>query len=185
MHETDELIYSRYLRKGSEDDLKILLERHRESLTLFLFGFVQSEEDAEELMMDTYAVVASGTAGFSGKSTFKTWLFAIGRNKARSLLRRRKGFFVSMDDVQITDHETPELSILDGEQSSHLYEAMEHLPTAYKQVLYLIYFEEMTHDEICGIMHKSKKQVYNLAERGKKALREEMTKKGYQYEKHR
>lgn len=179
MYETDEQIYRRYLSEKNEDDFCILLERHRESLMLFLFGFVHSEEDAEELMMDTYAVVASGTATFSGKSSFKTWLFGIGRNQARTLLRKRKGFFVSLDDVQIADHETPELSILDGEQNGHLYEALDNLPTVYKQVLYLLYFEEMTNDEICGIMHKTKKQVYNLVERGKKALRAEMEKKGY------
>ena len=73
-----------------EEDLRILLERHREGLTLFLFGFVRNMEDAEELMLDAFAIAASGTSRFSGSSSFKTWLFAIGRNQAMSMLRKNR-----------------------------------------------------------------------------------------------
>ena len=41
MGESDEVIYSRFLAKRNEDDLRVLLERHRESLTLFLGSFVR------------------------------------------------------------------------------------------------------------------------------------------------
>ena len=83
----DEILYSRYLEKRDSDDLRELLERHRESLTLFIFGFVHDMDDAEELMLNAFAVAASGTSRFSGRSSFKTWLFAIGRNLARKHLR--------------------------------------------------------------------------------------------------
>ena len=45
-------------------------------------------EDAEELMMDSFAEVAAGRTLFSGRSSFKTWLFAVARNKARRLTLR-------------------------------------------------------------------------------------------------
>ena len=80
MHEADEAIYRRFLKRHNEDDLRLLFDRHRESLILFLMGYVRQEEDAEDLMMETFAVAASGTARFSGRSSFKTWLFAIARN---------------------------------------------------------------------------------------------------------
>ena len=52
MAETDEQLYSRFLARGDSADLGVLLERHGESLTLFLYGCVRSMEDAEELMLD-------------------------------------------------------------------------------------------------------------------------------------
>ena len=88
MFETDEVIYSRYLAEHDEKDFRILLERYREGLTLFLMGYVHNMEDAEELMLDTYAEVAAG-AHFSGKSSFKTWLFSIGKNLAYSTFSER------------------------------------------------------------------------------------------------
>ena len=92
MIETDELIYRRFLNGHSEADLRILLERHRESLILFLNGYVHNLADAEELMLDAYAQAAAG-AGFSGKSSFKTWLFAIGKKLALARLRKNRHSF--------------------------------------------------------------------------------------------
>jgi RNA polymerase sigma-70 factor (ECF subfamily) len=185
-HETDEIVYSRYLGERNENDLRILLERHREGLMLFLLGYVRNEEDAEELMMDSFAIVASGTSRFSGSSSFKTWLFAIGRNQAKMHLRKQKGFFVSLDESVGHDahHDTPELLLLRDEEHKHLYDAIEELPGEYRQILILLYFEKLDRDDICIVMKKSKKQIYNLAERARKALREELEKRGYEYEKY-
>ena len=69
--------------------MRLLYERHRESLILFLTGYVHNTDDAEELMMDAFAVAASGTAAWSGRSSFKTWLFAIARKRAVTFLRKQ------------------------------------------------------------------------------------------------
>ena len=100
MHENDEQIYKRFLRERDDRDLCLLLERHRESLFLFLLGLVHNAEDAEELMMDAFAVAASGTAGFAGRSSFKTWLFSIGKKMALMRLRDRR-------TIPNADGETP------------------------------------------------------------------------------
>lgn len=193
IYEKDEIVYRRFLADRSEGDLRILLERHRESLLLFLLGYVGNEEDAEELMMDTYAVVASGTSTFSGRSSFKTWLFGIARNQAKMFLRKKKGFFFSMEEMleksqaeHSSDayHETPELEILRQEQNNELYQALETLPASYRQVLYLIYFEEMDADEAAHVMGKTKKQIYNLTERGRKALKEALERMDFDYAKY-
>ena len=152
-----------------------------------------SEEDAEELMMDTFAVIASGTSAFSGRSSFKTWLFGIARNQAKMFLRKKKGFFISMEEmldktqaehVEGIYHDTPEVEILKQEQSNELYMALEELPASYRQVLYLIYFEEMDADEAARVMGKTKKQIYNLTERGRKALKEALERMGFDYAKY-
>ena len=107
MNETDETLYARYLREGDNEDLRILLERHRERLTLFLYGYVRNMEDAEELMLDAFAAAASGTTRFSGRSSFKTWLFSIGRHLALRRLRRRAPRTETFDE-QLAAEQTPE-----------------------------------------------------------------------------
>ena len=69
MIESDELIYRRYLAERNEDDFRVLLERHKERLMLFLCSFVHNMEDAEELMLDAYAEAAAG-AGYSGSGCY-------------------------------------------------------------------------------------------------------------------
>ncbi len=185
MHEKDEIIYSRFLKQRDEKDLRTLFMRHREGLYLFLLGCVHSPEDAEELMMDAFALAASGTASFSGRSSFKTWLYAIGRNRARMFLRKKRGFFAPLEEAeqraarQEAAGAAPEVQLLRKESDRELYLALETLPDDYRQVLYLLYFEGMSTEEACIIMRKTKKQVYNLTERGKKALRETLEKMGF------
>ena len=172
MRETDEILYGRFLREGQEKDLRVLLERHREGLTLFLYGYVHSMEDAEELMLDAFAAAAAGTTRFSGKSSFKTWLFAIGRNLAMNHLRRRKVTFTPLEESLAGDGGAADLEILQKERNRQLYEGLEQLPPDYRQVLYLLYFEDMSHEDAGKVMKKNRKQVYNLAARGKKALKD-------------
>lgn len=58
MDEKDESIYLRYIEKEDDKDLETLLTRHRDGLFIFLMGFVKNEEDAEDLLMDTFAKLA-------------------------------------------------------------------------------------------------------------------------------
>ena len=51
-NEQDEIIYTRFLRNRDENDLRILLERYKEKLTLFIFGYVNNAEDAEDAAED-------------------------------------------------------------------------------------------------------------------------------------
>ena len=186
MRESDEQLYSRFIRDRSNDDLKELLDRYRESLTLFLFGLVHDIEDAEELMMDSFAVLVSGTSRFSGKSSFKTWLFAVGRNLALKHLRKHRNVTGRIEDDIPEDlsaglETRPEMDLINDERNRQLYTAMEMLNPDYRQVLYLIYFEEMSCEEAAAIMKKNKKQVYNLAARGRQALKDELGKMGFEY----
>ena len=184
MHETDELIYSRYLAEHNEDDFRILLERHKESLTLFLMSFVHNMEDAEELMLDAYAEAAAGIS-FYGKSTFKTWLFSIGKKMALMQLRKKRFQFIPVDEQDNTTAAPPEMDILRDECNRQLYQAMECLKAEYRQILILLYFEDMSHEDAALVMGKSRKQIYNLAQRGRKALKEELERMGFDYAEYR
>lgn len=174
MFESDEIVYTRYLDSGDEDDLRLLLERHRESFTLFLYGYVHNLEDAEELMLDAFAAAASGTSRFSGRSSFKTWLYAIGRNLARKRLRAAGRFRTEelTGEDSPSARPAPEEELLRGEQKRQLYAAMEQLPADYRQALYLLFIEEMSSEEAARVMRKTKKQIYNLSFRGRQMLKD-------------
>ena len=182
MRETDEELYRVYLAEGSEDALRELLLRHRESLTLFLFGYVRNMDDAEELMLDAFAAAASGTARFDGRSSFKTWLFAIGRNLALKEVRRRRVVTVPLDEAMTAEEEQAEFTVLAEERRRLLFEALSKLPEDYRQALYLLYFEEADAEETARIMKKTRRQVYNLTARGKAELKKILEGMGFTYE---
>lgn len=177
----DEIIYSRFLKEQDEALLAELLDRHGQSLVLFLNGMVQNMEDAEELMLDSFAVIASGTVHYTVRkdSTFKTWLFAIARNKAKMLLRKRKFVFTSIDEEVLADKNLPESEVFDKEEQKELYKALSEINKDYRQVLYLTYFEDMKPEEIARVLNKSIKQIYNLTARGREALKTVLLRNGF------
>ena len=90
MNLTDEELYDRFLNRHTQDDFRVLFEKYKEGLLLFLNGFVHNLDDAEELMIDAFAEVAAGRTIFSRRSSFKTWLFSIGKKLALMHLRKAK-----------------------------------------------------------------------------------------------
>ena len=166
-------IYLRYIKTDEEKDLESLLRICRDGLFLFLLGYVKNEEDAEELLMDTFARLAVDKPRFTrgNKGSFRSWLYAIARNNALMHIRRRKMEASELSEDLASDDETPESALLKDERDRKLYSAMERLTPEYRRALVLLYFEGLSHDEIALAMGLDKKQIYNLLERGKQSLK--------------
>lgn len=79
--------YSRFLA-GDDEGLYEIICTYRTGLILYLNSFVQDISTAEDLAEDTFTELAIKCPKFSGKSSFKTWLYAIGRNKTAKYLRK-------------------------------------------------------------------------------------------------
>ena len=178
--ETDEEIYLRYIESDDDADLEALLIRHREGLFLFLLGYVHNEEDAEDLLMDTFVKLAVDKPTFApGRpGSFKSWLYTVARRTALARLRKRRVETVPVDENIPSDAELPETSLLKDERNRTLYRAMGTLNQEYRQALYLLYMENMSHEEIAGIMGKNIRQVYHLVDRGKQSLRKALERMG-------
>ena len=176
--ETDEVLYQRFLSERDEEALRILLERHRNGLTLFLYGMIHDMDEAEDLMIDAFAEAASRSHWAPGGSSFKTWLFAIGRKKA--LMHLRKHRFFSKEEADPVSDDLPEDGPLREERNRQLYQAMERLKPEYRQVLILLYFEEMSHEEAARVMRKTKKQIYHLVSRGRDRLKVILKEMGFE-----
>ena len=175
--ETDESLYSRFLTAGDEEDLRVLLLRHREALTFFLYSYVRNAEDAEELMLDSFAEVAAGRTMFAGRSSFKTWLFAIARNKARMFLRKHRPVTVPLDELpeQAAGPKADPLGeLIADERKQSLYRAMGELNPEERELLHLVYLDEMSYEEVARVLGKSRKQIYRLAERGREKMKKRM-----------
>ena len=168
---SDEELYLRFLSRREEAVLEVLIERHEYKLTLFLYGYIHNMEDAEDIMIDTFAEAAAREKWSLKGSSFKTWLFAVGRKKALMHLRKQKNAPLLLEDDIAGSGDPPEMILIKKERDRELYRAMEKLSPDYRRVLILIYFENMSRDEAAKVMGKSKKQIYHLVQRGRERLK--------------
>ena len=76
-----------------------------------------------------------------------------------------------------------ERAFLQQEQKITLYHALSRIRVEYRQVLWLTYFEGFDHRQAAEIMKKTVHSVDTLVYRAKKALKTELEKEGFEYEK--
>ena len=191
MPETDGQLYIRYVRENDTEAFRQIYEKYRDSLILFLNGIVGNIDDAEELMMDTFAILSSRTVRYKEKEEagVKTWLYAIAKNRAKMFLRKHKTMFQLPEDDEMNSEElsdntdaSPEESLIKEEQNKELYTALESLDSDTRQVIYLMFFEGLKPPEISHIMKKNVKQIYNMTARGKTALKDTLERMGYSWD---
>ncbi|MGH3577536.1 MAG: RNA polymerase sigma factor, partial [Mycobacterium sp.] len=72
------------LRAGDEGAFVTLVTRYNGSLVRLARAYTPNDDVAEEAVQDTWMGVLRGVDRFEGRSSFKTWLFRILVNRARS-----------------------------------------------------------------------------------------------------
>ncbi len=177
--------YRRFLN-GDDGGLVEIIRDYKDGLTLYLNGFVHNIFVAEELMEEVFFKLATKKPRFFGNRSFKTWLYTIGRNVAIDELRRRKRISdAPIEDYEhcLVEEESVEAAYLREEQKITVQKALRALKAEYRQVLFLVYFEGFSGGEAAAVMGKSKHQTENLIYRAKIALKAELDKEGFVYEK--
>jgi len=175
--------YTRFLA-GDEESFGYIIRNFRDGLTLYINGIVKDITAAEELMEDTFVKLALKRPVFNNRSSFKTWLYAIARNLAVDYLRRRKKCEISLEECpQITnEEENLERAYIQQEDRLFLYRAMQKLQQEYRQILWLVYFEELSYEEVARIIRKTVPIVTKTAYRARQALKSKLKEEGFVYE---
>ena len=176
--------YRRFLA-GEKDAIVEIVSEYSHGLILFLNSITKSTYMSEEIAEDTFCKLLIEKPEYKGKSSFKTWLYTIARNLAlRSLKHRNRFVDSSVDEMQeLSDEEDTEKDYLKSEQKRQLHKALGKINAEYSQVLYLTYFEGFSNSEAATIMKKSNKQIENLIYRAKAALKKDLEREGFVYEK--
>lgn len=171
--------YRRFL-EGDESGLVDIINMYGDSLMLFINSFVKNLSLAEEIMEDVFVELIVKKHKFKEESTFKTYLFKIGKNKAYNVIKKNNRC-TYIDENEIEDENRFEENIIKSEEQRKIHTAIKKLPKDYKTVLYLIYFQDMSYKEIEKVMKKSNKQIKNLAYRARIALKDICEKEGINY----
>lgn len=175
--------YRRFLN-GDEQSFTQIVEEYKNCLTLYINSYVSNVFVAEDLMEETFFKILIKKPKFNEKSSFKTWLYAIARNIAIDYIRKNQNITVPIEEYEnyLVEELTVEQQYLIKEQKIDLYNAMKNLSFEYRQVLFLVYFENLSNTQVSVVMKKSNRQIENLLYRAKNALKKHLEKEGFVYE---
>ena len=177
--------YRRFRDYGDESGLIEIIRDYKDGLILYLNSFVGNIHTAEELAEDTFVLLGIKKPKDNGKGSFKTWLYTIGRNVAIDYLRRNsKRSNISIDDCPelFSEEQNLEKAYIKEERKITLHRALAKLKSEYRQVLWLVYFEDFSTKQAAVVMKKSVHNVETLVYRARKALKSQLELEGFVYE---
>jgi RNA polymerase sigma-70 factor (ECF subfamily) len=76
--------------KGDQHAFRVLVERHSQSVFHLAFRMTGNEQDAEDLVQETFLRAYKQIHRFDGRAAFGTWLYRICANCSLDLIRARK-----------------------------------------------------------------------------------------------
>lgn len=170
-------LYLQYLQ-GEKENLSQLVKLYSDGLVRFCYCFVRDSAVSEDIMEETFAAIIVSRRHFDPKATFKAYLYKIARNKCIDYLRFNKKFVPLSDMENVLSFDDIDDCVSQGETKRTLYMCLQQLPKQYRDVLQLSYMEGFSIAEICQILRKNTKQVYNLLSRAKSALKILLVKEG-------
>ena len=174
--------YRRFLH-GDQSGIDELIINYRDSLIYFINGFLNNLDESEDVAEEAFMELIVHPHRYSFRSSFKTYLFTVARNKAVDRVRKEKKLSpAQIDDMELEDFLRLEHSILKDENAQMLRTAMEKINPEYAAILRLLYFEDMTSEQVGKILKKNKRQIANLTYRAKNSLRRTMEEEGFSYE---
>jgi RNA polymerase sigma-70 factor, ECF subfamily len=172
---------------GNESAFNRLVLKHQQSAYNTAYGLLGNREEATEAAQDAFVRVYKNVHKFKWNASFKTWLYKIVLNLARSryrkLKRQRQVINKSIDNpqkydngseaaIEIPDEKmSPEKHAIDTEIREHIQAGLEALAPDFKEIMILRYVEELTYDEIAGILKINRGTVKSRIHRARQELK--------------
>ena len=179
--------YRRFL-EGDDSGLVEIIRDYKNGLILYLNSIIPNGIVAEELCEDTFVRLAVKKPRFGEKSTFKTFLYAIGRRVAADHLRKNRGKeTVSLEALaeggfDLPAEEDVAAAYLRDETHRAVHRALGRLIDSHREVLWLVYFENLSVKEAAEVLGKSPHAAESLIHRARLSMKAELEKEGITHE---
>ncbi len=186
-------------KEGDQHAFAELLGYYREALYHLLLKMVNSKEDAEDLMIETFEKAFRKIQSYKPDYAFSTWLFRIATNHGIDFIRsnqQNKYDNVYIDKISEYDNDfqrtivipeespNPEERIMNSQQRKVVKELVQKLPPDYRRIVVLRYFEDYSYGEISEKLDLPIGTVKARLFRSRELLMSTIKKTNFNYGKH-
>ena len=156
--------------QGSEpmntEQMGEIYDKYKNDVYRMAFAYCKNSADAEDIMQETFIKLFTSNIIFEDESKRKSWLLKVTVNKCRDMFRSLR-YKYSLTSIPLEEadlvYETPE--------ESEVYHAVMALPTKYRLVIHLYYYEGYSIKEIGEVTGKNESAVQTQLLRARKKLK--------------
>lgn len=174
------------LRSGDREEFSRLVDEYSGPIYRLGLRMLGREQDAEDVLQNTFLKVMQHIGGFEGRSSLSTWIYRIAANEALMMLRRIRPE-VNLEDqgnedfddftpVQFVDWGSlPEDKLLTGEAKNILDRAIQSLPESLRVVFILRDIEGLSIKETSEALNLTETNIKTRLLRARLNLREKLS----------
>lgn len=175
------------LRSGDRAEFARLVDAYSAPIYRLGLRMLGTEQDAEDVLQNTFLSALTHLSNFEGRSSVMTWLYRIAVNEALMILRRGRPE-ISMDDTESNDendviHPTqfvdwaalPEDELMSDEGSHALDTAIQKLPENLRTVFLLRDIQELSIKDTAETLGITESNVKVRLLRARLSLREQLS----------
>lgn len=175
------------LRAGNRIEFSRLVDAYSGKLYRLAFKMLGNQQDAEDILQETFLKAYRHLSSFDGRSSLSTWLYRIATNEALMRLRRKNPDSVSIDEpIETQDGEQEPVQIVDwcclpeeelttSEVRAYINSSVERLPESLKIVFLLRDIENLSTLETAQALGLSEEAVKTRLSRARMRLREDLS----------
>jgi len=145
-------------QSGDSDAFRLLVEQHSRAVFRLAFRMTGNEQDAEDVVQETFLRAYRQLDKYEARASFSTWLYRIASNYSLDLIRMRKrhedkrerGSAEERDILQTlpVNAPGPDRIVYSGQVQERVNEALNELSAQERTAFVLRHFEGMSIDEI-------------------------------------
>lgn len=160
-------------RGGDSDAWEVLIRRHRLRIYRIALRMLGDPDDAEDVAQDVVVQLFTAIAGFTGASSFTTWLYRIVINRSLNHRRRRRPTRPVLEtDLDATPG--PEQAVMARGRTEATAAALSRLPAPLRTALVLHEMEGLTYQEVATILDVSEPTVRGRIYRARRSLLDDL-----------
>jgi RNA polymerase sigma factor (sigma-70 family) len=165
-------------KDGNQAAFRFLLDTFWPNVYNYQLKRTKSENDAEDITIQTFSKAFDKIHTFDDQYAFKTWLITISKNVHIDLLRKKKTSIFAETTIEqedkvylvIDENPTPEDKIIREQNLAKLLRDIKQLKPKYQEVVQLRYLQELSYKEISKQINEPMNNVKVKLLRAKKLL---------------
>ena len=163
------------IQNGNMVAFNNMVDRYKDRLMNVIGRMLSSNEEAEDIVQETFIRVYQHRQSFNYQHCFSTWIYTIALNLARNELRKRKKFkFLDIHDMQGAEAEFAVEAKLPTRLPQVLEVAVKALPEKYRTAFILRDVQELSYDEVAKVLGVPLGTVKSRVNRARMILREKL-----------
>lgn len=144
-------------KNGNKNSLEKLYIKYKRSLLRIIWYYVNNLEDAEDVLQMLFLKLIDSIKKYKiyKDVKFRTWLYRVAINTAKDFLKKKKCKLNIDFNVDIIDNRMDVIENLENKEVViKVRNSIFQLPDKYKELITLIYFENLRYEDVAKILNK-------------------------------